>query len=391
MLLKAHFNSVRELNVFLKGASGMVYDMVVPSNISVWWNFGSLIGICLMSQVVSGILLAMHYCPSIAYAFESVAHISRDVNYGWLFRGIHANGGSLFFLCLYLHIGRGLYYGSYMLKRVWFVGVVIFFLSMMTAFLGYVLPWGQMSYWGATVITNMVTAVPYLGESLVKMIWGGFSVGDATLNRFFVIHFILPMIIMVLVIVHLIFLHDGGSNNPVGVKSYQDSVAFHLYFTIKDTTGFIVLLMCLSMMVFWWPYMLLDPQNFIPADPLKTPVHIQPEWYFLFAYTILRSVPNKMGGVIALVMSIFILFFFPLIHSSKSMVMSYNPISQVLFWWFFVSFLILSWIGACPVAYPFQSSGVVVSWCYFSFVGILPLIQKTWNIVIGGSLNSKIF
>nr|YP_010418332.1 cytochrome b [Cuspidaria undata]USF19201.1 cytochrome b [Cuspidaria undata] len=377
------YNSpARKMNVFMKSASGMIYDMIVPANISVWWNFGSLIGLCLVVQIITGLLLAIHYTPHVDMAFSSVAHIMRDVNYGWLFRGVHANGGSLFFFCIYMHIGRGLYYGSYLFKRVWTVGVLIFFLSMLTAFLGYVLPWGQMSYWGATVITNMVTAVPYVGDDIVKLIWGGYAVGNATLNRFFILHFLLPFIIIVLVVVHLVFLHEEGSNNPTGVFIHQSSVTFHLYSTVKDSVGFVVLFLCLAILTFWYPFALLDPQNYIPANPMKTPIHIQPEWYFLFAYTILRSVPNKVGGVLALVFSILILMLFPFIHQSSMMTMSYNLLSQNLFWGFCSSFLLLSWIGSCPVEFPFQETGVYISFLYFSFIFTLPAVQLLWNMVL---------
>nr|UXW88415.1 cytochrome b [Afissula kambaitana] len=308
---------MRKTSPLMKIINNSLVDLPSPSNISLLWNYGSLLGLCLMIQILTGIFLSMHYCPNTELAFNSVSHICRDVNFGWFMRTIHANGASLFFICIYIHVGRGLYYSSYNLLHTWMIGVMILFLTMATAFLGYVLPWGQMSFWGATVITNLVSAIPYLGNSIVIWLWGGFAVDNATLTRFFSFHFLLPFIISAMVLIHLLFLHQTGSNNPLGTNSNLDKIPFHPFFTFKDLLGFILLIFFLMIIIILNPYLLGDPDNFIPANPLVTPVHIQPEWYFLFAYTILRSIPNKLGGVIALVLSIAILFILPFTNKKK--------------------------------------------------------------------------
>nr|UAJ48141.1 cytochrome b [Gromphadorhina portentosa] len=356
-------------------------DLPSPTNISSWWNFGSLLGLCLVIQIITGIFLAMHYCPNIESAFNSVNHICRDVNYGWLLRTLHANGASMFFICIYLHIGRGLYYGSYKFLHTWSVGVLILFLTMAAAFMGYVLPWGQMSFWGATVITNLLSAIPYLGIDLVQWVWGGFAVDNATLNRFFTFHFLLPFIIIAMVMIHLLFLHQTGSNNPIGVNSNIDKIPFHPYFSIKDTFGFIVLMMILVILTLKEPYILGDPDNFTPANPLVTPIHIQPEWYFLFAYAILRSIPNKLGGVIALVMSIAILFFMPLLKSNFRG-MQFYPINQVLFWIMVNIVILLTWIGARPVEDPYIITGQLLTILYFLYYLMIPFSTKAWENLI---------
>nr|YP_009539548.1 cytochrome b [Periplaneta brunnea]AYF57432.1 cytochrome b [Periplaneta brunnea] len=361
-----------------KIANNALIDLPAPSNISSWWNFGSLLGLCLAMQIVTGLFLAMHYCPNIEMAFSSVAHICRDVNYGWLLRTLHANGASMFFVCIYLHIGRGMYYGSYKFIHTWSVGVIILFLTMATAFMGYVLPWGQMSFWGATVITNLLSAIPYLGIDLVQWVWGGFAVDNATLNRFFTFHFLLPFIVTAAVMVHLLFLHQTGSNNPIGLNSNIDKIPFHPYFTIKDIVGFIILIMLLTILSLKEPYILGDPDNFIPANPLVTPIHIQPEWYFLFAYAILRSIPNKLGGVIALVMSIAILFIMPL-YNSNFRGMQFYPINQVMFWSMSSIVILLTWIGARPVEDPYIITGQILTVLYFSYYIINPTITKMWD------------
>nr|YP_009001918.1 cytochrome b [Neochauliodes bowringi]AFB20500.1 cytochrome b [Neochauliodes bowringi] len=354
-------------------------DLPTPSNISTWWNFGSLLGLCLMIQILTGLFLAMHYSTDISLAFSSISHICRDVNYGWFLRTLHANGASFFFICIYLHIGRGIYYGSYKFMHTWMIGVLLLFLTMATAFLGYVLPWGQMSFWGATVITNLLSAIPYLGSYLVQWIWGGFAIENATLTRFFTFHFLFPFIIAAMTMIHLLFLHQTGSNNPIGINSNMDKIPFHPYFSFKDLVGFFFMLFSLILLTLLNPYLLGDPDNFTPANPLVTPVHIQPEWYFLFAYAILRSIPNKLGGVIALVMSIAILFIIPFNHFSKFQGIQFYPMNQLLFWSLLGIITLLTWIGARPVEDPYISTGQILTILYFTYFIINPMILKLWD------------
>nr|ADA72112.1 cytochrome b [Paramesotriton deloustali] len=365
----------RKTHPLLKIINNSFIDLPTPSNISYWWNFGSLLGICLITQIITGLFLAMHYTADTQSAFSSVAHICRDVNHGWLMRNIHANGASFFFICIYLHIGRGLYYGSYMFKETWNIGVMLLLLVMATAFVGYVLPWGQMSFWGASVITNLLSAIPYVGSSLVEWVWGGFSVDKATLTRFFAFHFLLPFLIAGMSIIHLLFLHETGSNNPTGIPSNQDKVSFHPYFSYKDLLSFFMALLALVLIALITPNLLVDPENFIPANPLMAPPHIKPEWYFLFAYAILRSIPNKLGGVMALLMSILILMFIPMLHTSKQRSLMFRSTSQILFWLLVANTLILTWIGGMPVEPPFTEIGQVASIIYFLlFILMIPLI-----------------
>nr|UFZ13253.1 cytochrome b [Platychauliodes sp.] len=354
-------------------------DLPTPSNISIWWNFGSLLGLCLMIQIVTGLFLAMHYSTDISLAFSSISHICRDVNYGWLLRTLHANGASFFFICIYLHIGRGMYYGSYKFFYTWMVGVLLLFITMATAFLGYVLPWGQMSFWGATVITNLLSAIPYLGNYLVQWIWGGFAIENATLTRFFTFHFLFPFIIAALTMIHLLFLHQTGSNNPLGMNSNLDKIPFHPYFSFKDLVGFMIMIFMLIMLTLTNPYLLGDPDNFTPANPLVTPIHIQPEWYFLFAYAILRSIPNKLGGVIALVMSIAILFSLPFSYKTKFQGNQFYPINQFLFWIMLSIVILLTWIGARPVEDPYIITGQILTILYFMYFILNPMMLKLWD------------
>nr|QWB85740.1 cytochrome b [Trichoferus campestris] len=373
---------LRKESPLLKIVNNSLIDLPTPSNISLLWNFGSLLGLCLGIQIITGLFLAMHYCPNIELAFNSVAHICRNVNYGWLIRTLHANGASFFFICLYIHIGRGMYYGSYLLKETWMIGVTIFFMVMATAFLGYVLPWGQMSFWGATVITNLLSAIPYLGSTIVQWVWGGFAVDNATLTRFFAFHFLLPFIVAALVMVHLLFLHQTGSSNPLGTNSNIDKIPFHPFFSLKDLAGFLVMLILLITLTLKEPYLLGDPDNFTPANPLVTPVHIQPEWYFLFAYAILRSIPNKLGGVIALVMSIAILYILPFSNKKLFQSNQFYPINKLMFWILLNMILLLTWIGARPVEDPFIITGQILTILYFSFYIIDPLLAKWWDLIL---------
>nr|BAD99684.1 cytochrome b [Vargula hilgendorfii]BAD99781.1 cytochrome b [Vargula hilgendorfii]BAD99839.1 cytochrome b [Vargula hilgendorfii]BAD99861.1 cytochrome b [Vargula hilgendorfii]BAD99939.1 CYTB [Vargula hilgendorfii] len=360
----------------LKIANGALVDLPSPSNISIWWNGGSLLGLCLGIQIATGLFLAMHFASDVSLAFSSVAHITRDVQYGWLLRTLHANGASLFFMFLYWHVTRGLFYSSYRYPVTWASGILILFLTMATAFLGYVLPWGQMSYWGATVITNLVSAIPYIGMDIVQWLWGGFAVANPTLNRFFAFHFVLPFIIAALVMVHLLFLHQTGSNNPLGTNSNLDKLPFHPYFSWKDLFGYSAVTLLFITVVLLYPYYLGDVENFIPANPLVTPLHIQPEWYFLFAYAMLRSIPNKLGGVIALVLSIAIIIILITTDKKPFRSHSFYPLNQVTIWLYLNTAILLTWMGARPVEEPYLTTGQMLTVIYFLFFLIVPLTQK---------------
>nr|ABY80857.1 cytochrome b [Lepidophyma reticulatum] len=372
--------NLRKTHPVLKIINNSFIDLPTPSNISAWWNFGSLLGICLLTQILTGLFLSMHYTADITSAFSSIAHICRDVQYGWLIRNIHANGASVFFISIYLHIARGLYFGSYMYHITWNTGIILLLLVMATAFVGYVLPWGQMSFWGATVITNLLSAIPYIGTTLVQWIWGGFSVDNATLTRFFTFHFILPFVIIAMAALHLLFLHETGSNNPTGLNSNSDKIPFHPFFSYKDLLGALMISLLLLLLALFFPYLLGDPENFTPANPLVTPPHIKPEWYFLFAYAILRSIPNKLGGVLALLFSILILMLLPLLHTSKQRTTMFRPLSQILLWTALANIMVLTWIGGQPVETPFILIGQLSSALYFLLLLLLyPLLAKLEN------------
>jgi quinol-cytochrome oxidoreductase complex cytochrome b subunit len=354
-----------------------IINYPTPINLNYFWSFGSAAGICLIIQIITGIFLGMHYCPHVDFAFNSVEHIMRDVNNGWLIRYIHANGASMFFIVVYCHIFRGLYYGSYVYPRekLWISGVVIFLLMMATAFMGYVLPWGQMSFWGATVITNLFSAVPIVGSAIVEWLWGGFSVDNATLNRFYSLHYFMPFIIAGLTGIHLSLLHSTGSNNPLGINTNVDTVSFYPYFYVKDLLSFFILILFFSFFIFFYPNALGHPDNYIPANPLVTPPHIVPEWYFLPFYAILRSIPNKLGGVVAMISAILVLIMIPFINTSEIRSSNFRPIFAIAFWFLVSDFILLGWIGQKPAESPYIEIGLGATIFYFLFfLVLLPVI-----------------
>jgi ubiquinol-cytochrome c reductase cytochrome b subunit len=353
----------------------------VPKNLSYAWNFGSLAGIALIIQIITGLFLAMQYTPNVEMAFDSVENIMRNVNWGWLLRYSHAVGASMFFIVTYLHIARSLYYGSYKSPRemVWFMGLFIFLTMMATAFMGYVLPWGQMSFWGAKVITNLFSAIPLVGEDVVVWLWGGYAVGNPTLNRFFALHFFLPFLILGIVIIHILALHVHGSNNPTGVeiKTSADTIPFHPYYTVKDFVGFGVFFIVFFYFVFFSPNSLGHPDNYIEANPLVTPTHIVPEWYFLPFYAILRSIPDKLGGVVAMFGSIIILFFLPWLDFAKTKSGAYRPLFRIFYLIFVAVFITLGYIGGQPAEEPYITVGqICTTWYFLHFIVVLPLLSK---------------
>nr|AAU87487.1 cytochrome b [Lycodonomorphus inornatus] len=354
----------------------------VGSNISTWWNFGSMLLSCLMLQIMTGFFLAIHYTANVNLAFSSIIHITRDVPCGWIMQNLHAISASMFFICVYIHIARGLYYGSYLNKEVWMSGVTLLIILMATAFFGYVLPWGQMSFWAATVITNLLTAIPYIGTTLTIWLWGGFSINDPTLTRFFALHFVLPFIITAMSSIHILLLHNEGSNNPLGTNSDIDKIPFHPYHSYKDMFMLTVMVALLFITMSFTPNLFNDPENFSKANPLITPQHIKPEWYFLFAYGILRSIPNKLGGTLALLMSIAILVTMPLTHTSHIRSMTFRPLTQFAFWTLITTFITITWAATKPVEPPFTMIGQITSFLYFSFFIMSPLLGSTENKIM---------
>lgn len=367
--------SFRKNHPLVKIVNSTLIDLPSPANLSVNWNYGSLLGLVLVIQLVSGIVLATRFSGHSDISFDSVITIYQDANYGWLLRLIHSTGASFFFLFIYLHIGRGLYYGSYVYPEVWNIGVIIYLILMGTAFLGYVLPWGQMSYWAATVITNLLSAIPWLGPTLVEWVWGGFAVGNPTLTRFFALHYLLPFVVTALVILHIFYLHVYGSSNPLGVSSNTNKVSFHYYYSVKDLYVYFVFLFIFMFFTLKYGYSFIDAENFIPANPLVTPTHIQPEWYFLFAYAILRSIPNKLGGVLGLVLAVMVLFLFR-ISSSKLLFSGtiYSPLARLVFWSLVSNFFLLTWLGSCPAESPYTEVALACTVSYFS----LMLLMCAW-------------
>ena len=380
MLILQRSSRINKKHVLLSVVDSHIINYPTPSNLNYMWSFGSLAGFCFVIQIITGVFLAMHYTPHLDYAFASVEYIMRDVNYGWLIRYLHANSASLFFLAVYFHLFRGIYYGSYLYPRrfLWASGIIIFFLMMATAFIGYVLPWGQMSFWGATVITNLFSAIPYVGSSIVEWLWGGFSVDNATLNRFYSFHYLLPFITAGVIIAHLGLLHESGSNNPLGVYKNTDVIRFHGYFFVKDFFGGFIVIVIILLLLSFNPNILGHPDNYIPANPLVTPAHIVPEWYFLPFYAILRSVPNKLGGVVLMVSAILVLLTLPLFN--RPVIRIRRDVFKVLyflsFWLFFLDFLLLGWIGQQPVDEPYTTIGFVATQFYFfHFLGLVPIIE----------------
>ena len=356
-------------------------DYPTPRNLNYWWNFGSLAGFFLLVQIITGIILSMHYTAHVDHAFDSIEHIMRNVNHGWLIRYIHMNGASFFFIVVYIHIFRGLYYGSYKAPRelLWWLGIIILLLMMATAFMGYVLPWGQMSFWGATVITNLFSAIPLIGDNVTQWLWGGYSVDNPTLSRFYTLHFLLPFLIVGVVVLHIVALHTHGSNNPLGIdrKGPQDSIPFHPFYTIKDLFGLSFALTIFFAVVFFAPDFLGHPDNYIPADPLKTPAHIVPEWYFLPFYAILRAIPDKLGGVIAMFSAIFVLFLLPWLDTSKVRSATFRPIYKILFWIFLIDAIVLGWVGSKPAEGIYIVISRIATFYYFlHFLILLPLLGK---------------
>lgn len=364
-------NSPRKHNPIFNLVNSRLCDLPAPVNINNFWNFGSLLGLCLIIQIISGLFISIFYIPDISLAFKRIYHIDFNVNYGWLIHLIHANGASIFFICIYSHIARNIYYSSFALQETWNIGIILYLISIATAFLGYVLPWGQIRFWGATVITSLLSVIPWLGDPLVQWIWGGFAVDRPTLSRFYSLHFIFPFIIAFLTLIHVIFLHKTGRNNPLGLKSSFNKIPIHPFFTTKDLLGFFFFFLLFFFLCFFFPSLSSDPENFLIANPIATPLHIKPEWYFLWLYAILRSVPNKIGGVVLILFAILLLFFFSSIGLKHKISIRYYPITQFLFWTIIAIVFILSWIGGSPVLFPYEIIGKIFTFSYFSIIFLI--------------------
>jgi ubiquinol-cytochrome c reductase cytochrome b subunit len=374
-----NFIYLKKNHSIIKILNNSLISLPTPTTISFMWNMGSILGICLIIQIISGLLLTIHYSPHIDLAFYRINHINRNVNIGWFIRIIHANGASIFFFFTYLHISRNLFYNSYIIVPVWYSGIIIFFLLIATAFMGYILPWGQISFWGATVITNLFSVIPYIGTDVIQWLWGSFSISNPTLNRFFMLHFLFPFIIIIFIIIHLIILHVTGSSNPLRISYNIDKIPFHPFFTYKDFLGFNILFIILLRLVIWNPYLLGDPDNFIIANPIVTPIHIQPEWYFLFAYAILRSIPNKTGGVIALLIRIVILFIKPILFNKKLKGTQFFWLNKIILYNFYFIFIILTWLGICAIEYPYIQISQILTILYFIYFLMSPYVSFIWN------------
>jgi len=359
-----------------------LYNLPTPASLSYFWNFGSCLGLLHALQILTGLFLVMHYSADVNLAFDSVSHISRDVWYGWLLRSVHATGASFFFFCVYTHIGRGIYYGGYLNLGLWTVGFVILVVLMAISFLGYVLPWGQISFWGATVITNLLSSLPYFGTDLVHWVWGGFSVADATLKRFLALHFLLPLLLIALVGLHLLLLHTKGRRSPLGISTETDNIPFHSLYTIKDVHGFILLLSLFVFTAFFFPSIFSEPDNYIPANPISTPAHIIPEWYFLYAYAILRTISSKLGGVIVMFSRLLVLLTLYFTHNQKIVRLAFYGPVKALFWCFVGCFVALIWLGSCPVVMPYVTLRRAFSLYYFIFFVLLPVSRLAWDKIL---------
>nr|QBP33727.1 cytochrome b [Bombus asiaticus] len=383
--MKKMISMIYKMNMFKLPLSFI--NLPTPININYMWNFGSMLGMFLMIQIISGFFLSMHYCPNINIAFYSISNIMKDMNSGWLIRLIHMNGASFYFLIMYFHIARNLFYYSFKLYQVWAIGISILFISMASAFLGYVLPWGQMSFWGAMVITNLISAIPYIGQFTVEWIWGGFSINNDTLNRFYSFHFILPFMILLMVFIHLMILHITGSSNPLHSKINIYKINFHPYFSIKDLITIILTFILFMLINLQMPYMLGDPDNFKMANPMITPIHIKPEWYFLFAYSILRTIPNKLGGVIMLFFSIFILYFIPLMNSNNFKNNKFYFMNKFFYWWFINIFIMLTWLGGQMIEYPYTNLNLMFTLMYFLYFIMSFNINNMWDLMLKSNKN----